>query len=60
MLNPPTRRTRVQRGVSRSTSEEIPLPHSQPQYPIQNSSLADKRSGSTPHDLMFLNPDGVR
>jgi hypothetical protein len=50
----------VQRAVSRSTSEEIPLVHSQQQYIIPSSSLADKRSGSTPHDMMYLNPDVVR
>lgn len=46
--------------ISRSTSEEIPLPISQHQYMMPTSSLSDKHSVSTPNDMAFLNRDIVR
>ena len=60
LLNPPTRRNRVQRITSRSISEEIPIPVPQQQYVMTGSALADKRSASTSNDMAFLNPDMVK
>ncbi len=50
----------MQRVISRSTSEEIPLSASQQQYVISTSSLADKHGGSTHSDMVFLNRDMVK
>jgi hypothetical protein len=46
----------MQRGALRSNSEEIPLPLPQQQpYVISTSVLANKLSGSTSNDIVFLN-----
>jgi hypothetical protein len=61
MLTPTlTRRNKMPRAVSRSTSEEIPISISQQQqYVMAGSSLADKHSGSAPNDMVFMGRDMV-
>ncbi|UJR37641.1 hypothetical protein I4U23_030338 [Adineta vaga] len=52
------RRNKIQRTVSRSTSEEIPLPLQHQQYHISTPPISIKHSASVSNELGFLNGNG--
>ena len=60
ILNSSNRRSRSQTITSRSTSEEMPLSLSQPQYLLTTAPINDKHNGSSSNEMVFLNPDGVK